>query len=144
MLTVHRMLLHYCISSVRCCGYYSRQHLIKKIPSGQYSGVVVPESQLFPSFAPPVWQQLYLRSTAAKLNLNWEANKSLLHDIMHGNNCVELILLSNQWHKTHFLPTQDVSSLNRSFCSATSDTKHLYPAYSGCIRFKSIRPQVTI
>ena len=57
--------------------------------------------------------------TAAKLDLNWEANKTHLHDVTHGNNRVDVI------------------------CLATGDTKHLNPAYSGCIRFKLLHPRAS-
>ena len=39
-------------------------------------------------------------ATATQLNLNWEVNKTHLHNIMYGNNRVWHHLLSNHWHKT--------------------------------------------
>ena len=54
--------------------------------------------------------------TAAKLDLNWEDNKTHLHDVTHGINRVDVI------------------------CLATGGTKHLYPTYSGSIQFKSFSP----
>ena len=53
-------------------------------------------------------------SQSSSLDLNQNTNKTHLHIVTHGNNHVDVI------------------------CLATGDTKHLYHAYSGCIRFKSL------
>ena len=53
-------------------------------------------------------------ATATQLNLNWEPNKTHLHNVTYANNRVRHHLFSNHWHKTHIMPTRDVSSLNRS------------------------------
>ena len=39
-------------------------------------------------------------ATATQLNLNWEANKTHLHNVKYGNNPIWHHLLSNHWHKT--------------------------------------------
>ena len=51
-------------------------------------------------FGPAVSKERYGFSHSSSLDLNWEANKTHLHDITHGNNHVWCHLPSNRWHKT--------------------------------------------
>ena len=98
----------------------------------------------FASFGPKTYSSLFLLSF---FDLG-QQNPSSLKVKRPGSESTTLQIQPQQLARFELRSQQntftDVTHGNNRFdviCLATGDTKHLYPAYSGCIRFKSLRPR---